>query len=220
VKQVVNLGVNKIVTELFHGVARFLTCMVATILIYRLCGTTGDDGPSKALNFILLLPVILMWIWVVGRPFANWMGEQVGSFLYTGDGGCEIAPQYSIAEARVREGNYEAAIHRYREYIEQYPKEVMPHFQIAEIQSQHFNHADLAILELKQAVPKAQTVEAFALINFRLADLLEGGDPHAALECLHAIQRQYPHTRQAKAAMERANRLIHPSASSEQKKNS
>ena len=44
------------------------------------------------------------------------------------------------------------------------------------------------------------------MASFRLADLYV--ERQAALHCLQEIQRQYPHTKYASAALERAQRLI------------
>jgi len=126
------------------------------------------------------------------------------------DASFEYHPDYSVAEARVKEGNYEEAIIAFQKYMEQFPHEITPHIRIADIQMDHFNNLDGAISELKIALTKAKSADGFSIASFRLADLYlnQRHDSRAAMDCFHDVQRQFPGTRQAAAAFQRAERLI------------
>jgi len=193
---------------LLQLVARLALCGILTALIWWLGG--GFSPAAVPLVLFLLVPFIgLVWIILLARPLADWFGERAGR-LFWSDAGVEVQPQYSLAEARAKHGEYPEAIEAYRDYIVKYPKEMLPHMRIADIQLDHFSNAGAAMEEIRLGLAKAQTAQAFAVANFRLAELYmrHRNDAAAALECLQDVQRRFPGTKQAQAAIQRAQRLI------------
>ena len=152
------------------------------------------------------VPLALIW----AGPISEKLGALVGNSLWMpSDENFEVRPQYSIAEARVNEGRYEEAIEAFRDYVAQYPEEIIPHVRIADLQLQQFGNVEAAITEFKTALPKAHGADAVSFLNHRLADLyLQHRDRAAALECFREIQRRFPKTRQSKTALERAEKLL------------
>lgn len=199
-----------------HGGLRVIVCIVVTIVLWRIGG--GSANLREAGGSLLILPlsifVAIVWFVLVGIPFAGWFGEKFGGMLWTSGDGSEVHPEYSIPEARVKQGRYQEAIEGFREYIVKYPLEIAPHLRIADIHLFHLNDPQTAMVELQTAIPKAQTPEAFAMANFRLSELYlqHAGDTHSALECLKQIQHRHPGTKQAGAALERAKKLIQASS--------
>ena len=165
------------------------------------------QGAGLILTLLCSLPLAFIW----AGPISEGLGAMVGNALWMpSDSSFEVRPQYSIAEARIREGRYAEAIEAFRDYAVQYPEEIIPHMRIADLQIERFGNAEAAIAELKAAIPKAKGADAVSFLNHRLADLYlqHRKDRSAALECLRDIQRHYPKTRQAKTALERAERLL------------
>ncbi len=165
------------------------------------------QGGGGILILICSLPLAFVW----AGPIAEGIGTFVGNSLWMpSDASIELRPQYSIAEARVREGHYEEAIEAFRGYAAQYPDEIIPHVRIADLQLQQFGNVEEAIAEFKTALPKARGADAISFLNHRLADLYlqHRNDPTAALDCFREIQRRFPKTRQSKTALERAEKLL------------
>jgi tetratricopeptide (TPR) repeat protein len=153
----------------------------------------------------------VMWALILGTAIGSRLGELAGRLWLPSDSSFRVRPEYSIAEARVKQGRYEEAIEAFRRDIEKFPKEVTPHMRIAEILIEHLHDPVNAVVELKAALPKARDVETFALVTHRLADIYaqQLGDSAAAVDCLNEIQRRFPKSRRARAALERAERLGH-----------
>src|SRR5438876_10832316 len=84
-----------------------------------------------------------------------------------------VVPEYSIAEARVKQGRYAEAIDEYRKVIEQFPDDVYAHVRVAELFVERFNDPKSAEIELLAAVEKAKVEDAFAFGAQRLADLYQ-----------------------------------------------
>ncbi len=160
--------------------------------------------------------VVLGVIWV-GPVLEKIAGS--GSRLYVpGDHKFDHTPEYSIGQAREKEGRIAEAIEVYREYKVKYKKEVEPHLKIAELQTKHFRDVTSALVELKEALPKARDHATYVMIHYRMADFyLEfRKDRSAALDCLKHVQKKFPGTKFAKDAAQRAKRLLDSSASSMQ----
>ncbi len=178
--------------------------VVVTLLMLLALHVLQGIGIIAGLGMIGVLGVL--W----AGPLATAVGGATGGLWLPSDDNFEVRPQYSIAEARLREGQYEEAIEVYRKYMELYPNEVTPHLRIADLQLVPFNNPDAAMEELKQAIHKSQTVETFSQIHFRLAELYvtHGNRVSDALHSMREIQRCYPKTKQASVALERAGNLL------------
>lgn len=200
--------------------ARFLVRMVIGVVLTfgvfkagvrwgGLSFAPADMGTALVLIGYLGL-IGFVWTLLLGLPFVDWIGEKAGSILYPSNAGFEVKPQYSIAEAREREGHYAEAIEVYRGYKTRYPGEVTPYFRIADLQSEKLGKPRAAIAELRDVLTKARGVEVCAHANFRLAELYMERlhDVGAALDCLREVQRRFPGTRQAADALTRAGRLL------------
>ncbi len=164
------------------------------------------DGLS--LLFGLLLCGVLAVIWA--SPIASLFGGLAGSLYMPSGEGMMVYREYSIAEARVKQGLYADAIAEFQKYKAEDPAGLTPYLRISDLLVDHFDDYPAAVAELRSAIPIAKSKEAFSLVQFRLADLLvkSSYDPKAALECLHEVQRRFPGTRQAQVAQERAAYLI------------
>lgn len=183
-----------------HILWRLIVTLLAIPLLLAL------TGGAMAIGVGMVCVIGLLW----AAPLAHGFAETAGGILMPSDDHFEVKPQYSIAEARVREGDYEAAIEVYHRYAELYPDDVTPHMRIAELHIERFKDPEAAIETLKQALPRAREAEPFALIHFRLADIhvAHGGRTSEALYSLREIQRVHPKTKPAAAALERASKLL------------
>ena len=114
-------------------------------------------------------------------------------------------PEYSVAEARVKEGKYQEAIDEYRKVIVEHPDDVYPHLRIADLALTHLKDTKLAELELLSAVAKAQGEDTTAIAAGRLADFYQFTlqQPRRALEVMKQLREKIPGTKQAQRAEER-----------------
>lgn len=200
----------------FQLVIRAIVCSVLTFLIFWGFGKYhGQHGVDLEGNgTILFLSAVgltcLLWLFFFGISFVHWFSDAVGGFLFNSDAGVEYQPEFSVAEARVKEKNFEEAIFEFRKGIQQFPEELRPHLRIADILIFEYRDFRNALEELKVASEKAKTAEGFAHVNFRLCEIYleHWKDMRSAMLCLHDIQRKFPGTPQASAAMERAKKLI------------
>lgn len=158
-------------------------------------------------TLIVILVVGLGVAIFIGRPLAGWIGEKWGNFFWMpSDGSMDVHPDFSLAEAQVRQGHYERAIEVFRDYIVRFPKELTPHIRIADLLVEHFQDYAGAIEELKQAIAKTHAEEATALLFQRMADLhlAHHHDTASAIACLQEIQKRFPNSPRGTAAAERA----------------
>lgn len=141
-----------------------------------------------------------------GWPLLQSIGERFGSSLYTpGDDCFRLMPEYSVAEAQLKKGNYKEAVDEYRKVILEYPDDIYPHLRIAELAVKHLNDLKLAELELLSAMGKAKGEDSTALAAGRLADFYQDTlqDPARALEVMKQLRKKIPGTKQAGLAEER-----------------
>ena len=140
-----------------------------------------------------------------GIPLIRRVGEKTGTLYMPSDSSSRIVPEYSVAEARVKEGRYQEAIDEYRQVIEKHPDDIYAHLRIADVALQHLNDPKTAELELTTALAKAEGEDSAALAAGRLADLyhLTLHDPARALGVMKQLREKIPDTKQAKLAEER-----------------
>jgi len=184
---------------IFLGVRVFVTLLIFATLM-RLQGVGMMGG--------LLLCGILGVMW--GGTLAGLFAEMVHDAFSPSAESCNIYREYSIAEARVKQGLFREAIAEFEKYKLEDPEGLTPYLRIADLLEDKFQDYPAAIAQLRSALPLAHSPKTFSLVQFRLADLLAraNDDPRAALECLHEVQRKHPGTPQAAKAEERARYLL------------
>ena len=140
-----------------------------------------------------------------GRSVITRVADKFTALYWPDDSQFRLMPEYSLAEARVKQGRYEAAVEEFRKVIAQYPGDVYPHLRIAELAIEHLHDLKLAELELLSAVSKAEGKDTSALAAGRLADLYQVSmqDPARALEVMKQLREKIPGTKQARLAEER-----------------
>ncbi len=140
-----------------------------------------------------------------GIPIISGVANRFAGLFWPDDTELRIVPEYSIAEARVKEGKYEEAIEEYRTVILQHPADVYPHLRIAELALDHLHDAKLAELELQSAVNKAAGGETAVLAAGRLADFYQQTqpDPKRALEVMKQLRKKLEGSKHVKLIDER-----------------
>ncbi len=190
--------------------ARILGGVVATVLFWWV-GLRWLGIGYNAFTIVAWAALTgMLWFPFVGWPLINWLGETAGGLFMTSDKNFRVRPQYSIAEARVRQGRYADAVAAFREDIAKFPDETYPHIRIAELLREQLDDPDAALAELHAALHKATGEDAFALVAGRLADWLMElkNDRTAAIATLREIETRYPGTKHARLAQERIARLV------------
>ncbi len=145
----------------------------------------------------------IIWAIAIGFPLVARLGEKLGQLYVPSDKNFRVRPEFSIAESRAKAGRYVEAIEQFRKDSLQFPDETMPHIRIAELLLEHTGNSNAAAAELRAALPKARSADAFVLISNRLADLALANPEHGrdvATVFLDGIRRRYPNTKHAKAA--------------------
>jgi tetratricopeptide (TPR) repeat protein len=168
-------------------------------------GSGLDFGAAFTIVGALLFYALILLL-LFGRSIMESVANRFESFYLGGhDDNFRIVPEYSTAEARVKNGRYQEAIDEYREVISEYPDDIYPHLRIAELAVKHLNDVKLAELELLSAMGKAKGEDSTALAAGRLADLyqLTLQDPAQALEVMKQLREKIPGTKQARLAEER-----------------
>ncbi len=190
---------------------RFVVALILGVLLlkYVFSGTALGQPMSPMDRFFGMVVAIfygLTLFALFGWSFLAAIGEWIGNSLYMpSDKNFQIAPEYSVAEARARVGKYLEAIDEYRKVILEYPDDIYPHLRIAEFAVKHLKDLKLAELELLSALGKAKGVDSTTLAAGRLADFYqhELQDPARALGVMKQLREKIPGTRQAKLAEER-----------------
>jgi tetratricopeptide (TPR) repeat protein len=166
-------------------------------------------GGAFVVGALLLILGIVSGL-VLGRPIRHWVGKKFAEFYVPDDKHFRIVPEYSVAEARVKQGRYVEAIAEYRKVIAQHPHDVYAHVQIAQLALDKLNDAAVAETELQAAFTKATHEDAIALSGHRLVDLYQHTlrRPHQALGILYQIRDRCPGGKIARLAEERI-KVIH-----------
>src|SRR5206468_2688628 len=115
----------------------------------------------------LCLVLGLMW----GAPLAGFFAEMVHGLYAPSADSCNIYREYSIAEARVKQGLFKEAIAEFEKYKLEDPEGLTPYLRIADLLADKFQDYPAAVAQLRSAVPVAHSREMFSLLQFRLADL-------------------------------------------------
>jgi tetratricopeptide (TPR) repeat protein len=162
----------------------------------------------------IVLPIIgafygLILFLLFGFPLLQRVGDTASRLFVPDDAHFRIMPEYSVAEARVKEGKYQEAVDEYRKVIAEYPDDVYPHVRIADLAVTHLKDTKLAELELLSAVAKAQGEDTTAIVAGRLADLYQFTlqQPRRALEVMEQLCAKLPGSKAAVLAEERIRTL-------------
>lgn len=171
--------------------------------------TRPDQPADKFLLLVWFMGSGVIWWVTLGLPAIIRWAESWGSLFWPSDASMEVRPQFSIAEAREKQGRYAEAIAEYRQAAQRFPDEVTPHLRIAALLLEKNGDPEGAIQALEAAVAIARTDDAFAILRHRLADLYVAhrADRAAAQRLLNEIQQRNPNSKHARAAADRLSRL-------------
>jgi tetratricopeptide (TPR) repeat protein len=162
---------------------------------------------------LLLVPVAIIYgailFLLFGISLIRKAGDSASQLFVPDDSHFRILPEYSVAEARAKMGEYQEAVDEYRKVIAQYPEDVYPHLRIAELALAHLHDPKLAELELLSAVAKAEGEGTSAIAAGRLADFCQQTlhDPQRALVVMQQLKERFPGAKLAKLTDERIEKL-------------
>ena len=182
---------------------RVLIAVVLGAYMIREAARSGFFGPIIALLYGAVLFLLF------GIPFIQRIGKQASQLYMPGDENFQVSPQYSVAEARVKEGNYDEAVTEYRQVIEKFPTDVYAHVRISELAVEHLHDLELAETELLAARSKAVQEDAVALTAQRLADFYQYqlNSPQRGLDVLLDVQGRLTSVKHVRRTGERIESL-------------
>ena len=182
---------------------RVLIAVVLGICLIRFAAGSGIVLPIIGAFYGLILFLLF------GFPLLQRAGDTASRLFVPDDAHFRIVPEYSVAEARVKEGKYQEAVDEYRKVIAEYPDDVYLHVRIADLAVTHLKDTKLAELELLSAVAKAQGEDTTAIVAGRLADLYQFTlqQPQRALEVMEQLCAKLPGSKAAVLAEERIRTL-------------
>jgi outer membrane protein assembly factor BamD (BamD/ComL family) len=153
--------------------------------------------------------ILLVAFFVIGLPLIRKLGEKASKLCWPDDSQFKLLPEYSVAEARVKQGRFAEAVVEYRKVIAQFPEDVYPHLRIAELALEKLNDTGLAEAELLTAKAKAAGEDTMALTADRLADFYQHvrQDHRRAVEALESVRQKLPDSKHAARAGERIETL-------------
>jgi tetratricopeptide (TPR) repeat protein len=165
----------------------------------------GGDAMGQVLGVLVSLvyglTLAFIWVPVIIDKVSGWFGS-----LWTG--GSEPPPPepfYSVAEARVKRGQYREAIYEIQQQLEKFPTDVTGHMKLAEIQAVRLADLPAASLTIERLLSQpGHTPPHIAYALNTLSDWhLKLHDTEAARGCLERIIQLLPDTEQAKGAQQR-----------------
>jgi len=188
--------------NMFHLAVRVLIAVAVGAYLLRF-----RDSPLL-LPFIGIMYGVILFL-LFGVPLLRRAGRGASQLFWPDDKHFRILPEYSIAEARLKQGQYEAAVGEFRKVIAQYPADVYAHVRIAEIAVEHLRDFKLAETELLSAVAKAADPDNSALTGGRLADFYQHTlhDPKRALEVMMTLKARLANTKHARLVDQRIETL-------------
>jgi tetratricopeptide (TPR) repeat protein len=155
-------------------------------------------APLLAIGFLLLMAIL-------GKLILG-AGNRAASFYYAHDeDSIEVRPQYSVAEARLREGKYAEALIEFDKVLQQHPNDTTGHVRIAEILCRHFQRYDAALRQIRLAMENQTKPETWVFLANRLADIqVEFQHDYAsARDTMQQIILRYPESSYAQKARAR-----------------
>ena len=171
--------------------------------IYNNAGAWDLGAAMEILGIALVFGAVLFLL--IGIPLLQQLGEKTTHLFMPTDENFPVVPQYSVAEARVKEGKYQEAVEEYRKVIVEHPDDVYPHIRISELAVEHMHDLKLAETELLAGQAKAVQEDAVALIAHKLADLYQHQfhDPQRGLDVLLGVHGKLTNAKHVKRTGER-----------------
>lgn len=154
--------------------------------------------------------IILAILW--GRDIGELFAKPFTSMYDGGAADAEPTPFYSIAQARRKRGEYEAAVGEVMKQLERFPHDFQGWMLLAEIQAEDLRDIDAAMdavehtLSLPDAAPKNV---AYALNRAADWELKLRQDPAAAIRALERIVALLPDTELAQITLQRIAQIQH-----------
>jgi tetratricopeptide (TPR) repeat protein len=154
--------------------------------------------------------IILAILW--GRDIGELVARPFTSMFDGGAGDAEPTPFYSIAQARRKRGEYDAAVGEVMKQLERFPHDFEGWMLLAEIQAEDLHDIAAAMdavehtLSLPDAAPKNV---AYALNRAADWELKLRQDPAAAMHALERIVALLPDTELAQITLQRIAQIQH-----------
>ena len=187
------------------------------ILLWRYLHS-GDGAPTRTdqlklygVIWAILYGVILCLLF--GWSFLQSVAAKFANLYWPADENFRIVPEYSLAEARRKVGDYAGAVAEYWNVIAQWPTDVFAHVQIAEIAIGQLHDLALAESELLSATAKAEAEDTITLTHNRLADFyqFDRQDLPRAVAVIEQLRAKLPDTKAAQRTVDRLaalNRIL------------
>lgn len=179
-------------------------------LRFLFAGTNGRlDTAGQLVGLLLAMVYGLILFGLFGFSVIRRFAERFGALYEPDDKHFRIMPEYSTAEARVKDGRYEQAIEEFRKVIAQHPGDIYAHLRIAQLAVEKLNDLALAEMELMSAVAKASTEDSVVMAHHRLADFYEHTrhDGARAIAVMRQLQARLPSTKHRLGAQQRIDAL-------------
>jgi tetratricopeptide (TPR) repeat protein len=173
---------------------------------FLFAGTNGHvDAGGQVMAVVLAAVYGVILFLLFGFDVLRGFAERLMRIYEPHDRNFRIMPEYSVAQARLKEGRYAEAVAEYLKVVEQFPQDIHAHLQIAEIAAEKLNNFGLAELELQSAFAKATSSDAIAMTAHRLSDfyLQKLQRPAQAIDALEQLRARLPDTKQALDAQQR-----------------
>ena len=181
------------------------------MLRFLFAGSNGHlDAVGQFVGVALAIVYALVLFGLFGFDALRHFVERFGRIYEPKNKHFRIMPEYSVAQARLKEGRYAEAVAEYHKVIEQFPQDIHAHLQIAEIAAEKLNNFGLAELELQAAFAKASSPDAVALAAHRLADFCQHKlkQRARAVEVMEQLRRRLPESKHALGAQQRIAVLL------------
>lgn len=169
---------------------------------------TPDPG-TKLIGLMLAIAYGFVLFLLFGWSFLQRVAGKFSGLYLPSDANFQIKPEYSRAEARLKVGDYVAAVAEYRTVIAQFPDDIYAHIQIATIATEQFNDLQTAETEFETACAKAGSEDAIIMTHGRYADFCQTklNSPALARAVMEKVLVKLPGTRAAVRATERIAHL-------------
>jgi len=190
----------------FSLIVRLAIAVGFGIYLVRFLFANGQpDDATKVVGLGLAGGYGVVLFLLFGWSFMQRVVEKFGNIYMPSDKYIRVMPEYSLAEARRKVGDYAGAVAEYRQVIARWPADVFAHVQIAEIAGAQLHDLQLAELELLSATAKAAAEDTIALTHNRLADFyqFQRQDLPRAVAVIEQLRAKLPGTQAAQRAVDR-----------------
>ncbi len=187
-----------------------LGAVVLGLWIFKVLPMASDGGGGAIVALIGTLPIMIILGILFAPHLGRWLASPLAN-LYDG-GNRELVPRanYTIAEARIMQGNFNAAAAEIRGQLQKFPTDQRGWLMLAELQAAKFNDMDGAMQSLGMILSQVDApVPLIAAAAHLAADLhlKHGHDPDSAREKLKELIERFPDSVQAQQAAERLGHL-------------